>query len=431
MKKRVIILLIPLAIVFFITGCFGPKIDIDDSSYEFIKYISFDEYNPDETMIIDSEYINSLKQDKGKKEFADWILREIKYAIDKNNQLYSYQIITDEKDNMTLECMPMDIMGIKEIFLVKDNLYIWTNDGIVYQKVDGQFNQILSNISEVILHKYEDDYDSTISQGYNASAITNDSSLYIWGANGNGQIGNGECSYNEVFYEYSDKFYDPYLTLENVKEYKIETKEENYYKCAAITLEDELYVWGALPRIKESVTINIGGGDTVEKQIEKVHPDQNGYSPIKKLENVKSFGFQEDGILATTNDGEQILINEVSNMPDDQEVEANYRNTKSLQNRWEPVFDSVMVNLQGNYDGDEVQRIYGTIINNMDITWNNCRLIFMLYDKNGQYIDQISIVIGNTDIGEKREFSTDTSDSLFMYNAAEFELIEVGPNVVY
>ncbi len=102
-----------------------------------------------------------------------------------------------------------------------------------------------------------------------------------------------------------------------------------------------------------------------------------------------------------------------------------------MQNRWEPVFDSVMVNLQGNYDGDEVQRIYGTIINNMDITWNNCRLIFMLYDKDGQYIDQISIVIGNTDIGEKREFSTDTSDSLFMYNAAEFELIEVGPNVVY
>ncbi len=34
------------------------------------------------------------------------------------------------------------------------------------------------------------------------------------------------------------------------------------------------------------------------------------------------FGFQEDGILATTNDGEQILINEVSNMPDDQEVEG-------------------------------------------------------------------------------------------------------------
>jgi hypothetical protein len=90
-----------------------------------------------------------------------------------------------------------------------------------------------------------------------------------------------------------------------------------------------------------------------------------------------------------------------------------------------------MISLKGSYDGNEVQRIYGTIENNMDITWYNCRLTFLLYDDNGEPIDQIYVFVGNTDIGERREFSTDTSDSLFMYYASQFELVEVAPNVVH
>lgn len=426
-----IYLLIPLSIIFFITGCFGPKINIDDSSYGFTKYIAFDEYNPDETKIIDLENMSSFKKDRKKEDFAKWLSREIKYAIDKDNQLYSYHVLTDENRNMTLESRPLDITGVKEIFLVKDNLYIWTDEGIIYQKNGEQFDKIISNVSEVILYGNENNYYDTIPQGYNASAITNDARLYVWGTNGYGQIGNGQCSYNEVFYEYTDQFYDPYLVLENVKEYKIDIKDENYYKCAAITLNDELHVWGALPRTKEIIKLKIGNGDTLDRQIEKVHPNQKGYSAIKKLDNVKSFEFKEDGILAITNKGEEILINETPDIKDDEGLGTNYRNTKGKQNRWDPVFDSVMISLQGSYDDGKVQRIYGTIMNNMDTTWHNCRLTFLLYDKKGEPIDQINIVIGKTEIEEKTEFSTDSGDSLFMYKAVQFELIQITPNVVY
>ena len=435
MMKRMIYLLLPLSIALFITGCFGPKIDIDDSSYGFVQYIAYDKYRPDEIMIYDLEDVISVKETKKKVDFAEWLSRDITYAVDKEGQLYTYDIVTDEKGNMSLECEPLDISGIKEYFLVRDNLYIWTKDGRIYEKVYDDYNddifvEVLSNVSEYRLYGNYDSY-GDVPEGYNASAITNDSRLYVWGTNGQGQIGNGECSYNFAFHEYSDKYYDPYLVLENVKEYKIDISSENYYKCAAITLDDELFVWGALPRLVETVTINIGGGQTVDMQIEEINPAQKEYSPVKKLDNVKSFEFKEDGILAITNDGQEILINEIPDVSDDEVSEANYRNTRSRQNRWDPVFDSVMISLKGSYDGNEVQRIYGTIENNMNITWYNCRLTFLIYDKDGQPIDQICLFIGNTDIGERREFSTDSSDSLFMYKASQFELVEVAPNVVH
>jgi len=431
--------LVPFCIALFITGCFGPKIDIDDSSYGFVQYIAYDKYDPDEIMVYNSDQVKSRKDSMNKEDFAKWLLRDITYAVDKEGKLYTYNIVTDEKDNMSLKCEPLNITGVKEHFLVQDNWYLLTEDGTIYEKIysdydDNIFEEVLSNVSEYRLYKYDEEYDEIydgVPQGYNASAITNDSMLFVWGANGQGQIGNGECSYNFALYTYSDKFYDPYPVLENVKEYKIDISEENYYKCAAITLDDELYVWGALPRIKDTITVNIGGGQTVDKEIEEINPAQKEYSPVKKLDNVQSFEFQENGILAITNDGQEILITETPNVPNDELAGANYRNTKSRQNCWDPVFDSVMISLKGSYDGNEVQRIYGTIENNMDITWYNCRLTFLLYDDNGEPIDQIYVFVGNTDIGERREFSTDTSDSLFMYYASQFELVEVAPNVVH
>lgn len=152
--------------------------------------------------------------------------------------------------------------------MVQDNWYISTEDGTIYEKIyddfdDNIFEKVLSNVSEYRLYEYKEEYEGQfegIPRCYNASALTNDSRLYVWGINWQGQIGNGECGYNFALYQNSDKFYDPYPVLENVREYRIDVSEKNYYKCAAITLNDELYVWGALPRIKDTITVNIGGG---------------------------------------------------------------------------------------------------------------------------------------------------------------------------
>ena len=432
-----ILLLVPLCIALFITGCGGPKIDIDDSSYGFVQYIAYDKYEPDEIKIYDTEYLGIVKGNYEKEYVANW-LRGITYAVDEDGQLYTYNIVTDDKGNISLKCEPLGIAGVKEHFLVQDNWYISTEDGTIYEKIyddfdDNIFEKVLSNVSEYRLYEYKEEYEGQfegIPRCYNASALTNDSRLYVWGINWQGQIGNGECGYNFALYQNSDKFYDPYPVLENVREYRIDVSEKNYYKCAAITLNDELYVWGALPRIKDTITVNIGGGQSVDKQIEEENPAQKEYSPVKKLDNVHDFDFKENGLLAMTNDGQEIFITEAPSVPDG-ETGANYRNTRSRQNCWDPVFDSVMISLKGIYDGNEVQQIYGIIENNMDITWYNCRLTFLLYDENGEPIDQIFVFVGYTDIGERNEFSTDMSDSLFMYNASQFELIEVAPNVVH
>jgi len=106
------------------------------------------------------------------------------------------------------------------------------------------------------------------------------------------------------------------------------------------------------------------------------------------------------------------------------------KNTKDLNNRWDPVFNKVMDSVKGDYDGNIVQRIYGTVTNNLDQKWYNCQLTFALYDVDDTFINQINIYIGAADRFDELEFTTTTGDSIFSYRASKFELISVTPNVV-
>ncbi|MGI6732486.1 MAG: hypothetical protein ACOX5F_11450 [Anaerovoracaceae bacterium] len=428
MKKHVILLLTLCIMIFILSGC-GAKIDIDDSSYGFVEYVYYDKNEVEWSVLLDPDVVESNKKSLGKKELANWLSQNINYAIDQNGEMFSYKIITDE-ENKTLVCEPLGIRAIDKFFIMDDYLYVHTDEGDLYIAEDDEFQRILSNISELRLYNNDDhQFSAEIPRYYNASALTKDSELFVWGINSQGQLGNGKHSYNLAFYEYMDEFYErPYRVMDNVKDYKIDLTPENYYKSAAITNDGELYVWGALPRIKETVSINIGN-EYIDRPIEKQHPDQKEYSPVKKLDNVKDFELKEDGVLAITKDGEEVLVNQNSNRGNKNQTE-NYINTARSSNLWEPVFDSVMQNLQGSFDNGEVDRIYGSIKNTMDFPWQNCRLLFLLYDENDNPIDQISIYIGYTQVGEIVEFSTRTNDSLFMYDATGFRLIEVSPNTM-
>lgn len=113
------------------------------------------------------------------------------------------------------------------------------------------------------------------------------------------------------------------------------------------------------------------------------------------------------------------------------DIEPDYKNTESKQNRWEATFGSVLDNLNGDYSNGYVERIYGTIENTMKQDWMNCRLTFQLYDEKDNKINCVSIVIGEVAKGEEAEFTTTSSDSLFMYKASKFQVIEIAPNSVY
>ena len=139
MMKKMILLLVPLCIALFITGCGGPKIDIDDSSYGFVQYIAYDKYEPDEIKIYDTEYLGIVKGNYEKEYVANW-LRGITYAVDEDGQLYTYNIVTDDKGNISLKCEPLGIAGVKDHFLVQDNWYISTEDGTIYEKIYDDFD---------------------------------------------------------------------------------------------------------------------------------------------------------------------------------------------------------------------------------------------------------------------------------------------------
>ena len=103
---------------------------------------------------------------------------------------------------------------------------------------------------------------SFVSDGYyyedsTAGAITKDGSLYMWGNNWNGQLGNGTTENSSV----------PIKVLENVASVDV-----NYGRvCRAITKDGSLYMWG------DNSHGALGNGTT-----------ENSSVPIKVLENVVS-----------------------------------------------------------------------------------------------------------------------------------------------
>ena len=121
----------------------------------------------------------------------------------------------------------------------------------------------------------------SVSLGYSHSAaITEDGSLYMWGDNCNGELGNGESGYYEN--NYSKLSNVPIKIMDNVKSVSL-----GYYHSGAITEDGSLYMWGTNSYGKLGNS-KIGYQSTV---------------PIKIMDNVKSIslGYCHSG--AITEDG--------------------------------------------------------------------------------------------------------------------------------
>ena len=142
------------------------------------------------------------------------------------------------------------------------DLYMWGSNGNG-QLGDGTTidkkapTKIMSNVKSVSLGRLH------------TAAITNNGDLYMWGENGDGQLGNGTTTSSNV----------PIKIMSNVKSVSLGW----YYYSAAITENGDLYTWGF------NGSGQLGDGTTYKR-----------YNPTKIMSNVKSVSLGSDHSAAIT-----------------------------------------------------------------------------------------------------------------------------------
>ena len=156
-----------------------------------------------------------------------------------------------------------------ELITEDGSLYIW-GDNLYGQIGDGTTTdcykpkKILENVKTV-----------SFGGNHNNGAITEDGSLYMWGDNSNGQIGDGTTT----------NCYKPKKILENVKAVSLGTGLGTGHS-GAITEDGSLYMWG------DNASGQIGDGTTTDC-----------YEPKKILGNVKTISLNYWYSGAVTEDG--------------------------------------------------------------------------------------------------------------------------------
>ncbi len=151
------------------------------------------------------------------------------------------------------------------------NLYMWGANGC------GQLGnsyvpvKIMGNVAFV-----------SLGSGFSA-AITTDGSLYMWGENGNGQLGNGTTEHSSV----------PIKIMDDV----VSVSLGDFYS-AAITKDGSLYMWGKNNHGQLGDGI---GGDSVYR-IEYIEGIDSNI-PIKIMDNVDSVSLGNEYSAAITKDG--------------------------------------------------------------------------------------------------------------------------------
>lgn len=276
--------------------------EISDSKYGITQFISGD-----------GSYISSSNFDKSTIEGLNQISEVVRYALNKENQLFSYQLTSvGEWDDYSLEVK--EVLPKKEIldrlFIVENTLYAYSKSKSLYKEVKNEqsFSLILEDVKLNI--PSSDENESDIPKFNNASALDVSGNLYAWGDNRMGQLGNGE--WGGVNPEV-----DPLLIMGNVKSYAI-AEENSYYRGVALTNNHELYVWGMLPMVTttEDMTTDWSVNQTNEEsfqmddmEVQTVNPNQTSIEPVLMGYDIKRYEVREDGVLATTLEGQEYLIN--------------------------------------------------------------------------------------------------------------------------
>ena len=189
----------------------------------------------------------------------------IKYGIIPDNGNYSFE--------STGEVIQMAAGGTHTAAVTKDgDLYMWGRNYYgqlgVYSNADSKIPIKVNNSSSTLPEKSV----KYIALGYyHSAAITKDGSLYMWGYNRSGQLGDGTTT---------DR-YTPVKIMDNVASVSLGGSHS-----AAVTKDGSLYMWG------DNGNGRLGDGTTTDR-----------YTPVKIMDNVASVSLGSSHSAAITKDG--------------------------------------------------------------------------------------------------------------------------------
>ena len=210
------------------------------------------------------------------------------------NQLVPYKVLDNVEDV---------ILGLNHSAAidVNGNLFCW-GDNYKGQLGNGK-KGIYGKVNKPV--KILEDVKMVALGGYHSAAVTNDNTLYCWGDNQDGELGDGTTSSKEL----------PTKILDGVDTVCTENcyLGDGYRNTMAFTLNGELYCWG------NNYYGQVGNGDTVDQSV-----------PVKILENVnyitknngsiKDEQTSNDKTKDEQNNNNQLKINEQQNK---NEIEKN------------------------------------------------------------------------------------------------------------
>ena len=189
----------------------------------------------------------------------------IKYGIIPDNENYSFE--------STGEVIQMAAGGTHTAAVTKDgDLYMWGRNYYgqlgVYSNADSKIPIKVNNSSSTLPEKSV----KYIALGYyHSAAITKDGSLYMWGYNRSGQLGDGTTT---------DR-YTPVKIMDNVASVSLGGSHS-----AAVTKDGSLYMWG------DNGNGRLGNRTTTDR-----------YTPVKIMDNVASVSLGSSHSAAITKDG--------------------------------------------------------------------------------------------------------------------------------
>ncbi|MCH5324200.1 MAG: hypothetical protein J1E39_03200 [Eubacterium sp.] len=215
------------------------------------------------------------EQDNEAQKLVDQMLDSFGFARDGSSNPEDVDYEKWDSENNPGEDIPEEIEGVKvkQVSLGETHSAAITTDGSLYMWGDNYHGQLGNGTNEdsSVPIKIMDNV-AFVSLGYyHSAAITTDGSLYMWGYNYSGQLGNGT----------TEDCYTPIKIMDNVASVSLGDEHS-----AVITIDGSLYTCGQ----------NLGGAlgnGTIE----------GSYIPIKIMDDVTTVSLGENYSSAITTDG--------------------------------------------------------------------------------------------------------------------------------